>query len=286
MWTRGIDPHSTMKGNGVTLHVVHALGPSDFRQRHFVLLHGLRSCAFTWEETIPSLGNYGTIWAMDLPGYGHSELLASNPSCSNLLDPFCHFLTSLKGEVILIGHSMGARYLILALSRLNWTLGSHLKITGIVIEDMDMEPFFLPKPLDPGPYWEGFVSIETLKAHLRLDGYFKEKIRRLDEKGHFYQKKGLFFSRVHPGIDQCYQTYVLEHQSTLTHFKAMPHSIPLLVLGAERKSCISEKGLRNMQEERTFHFSRAPLSGHSIHRDAPDFFLRSILRLLTVSQTL
>ena len=82
-------------------------GPDD--GEIVVLLHGLgRNAARDWEKSIPELAQRNTVYALDLPGFGHSD------KGNHLYSPenFARVLEAVLAERVqrpftLIGHSMG-----------------------------------------------------------------------------------------------------------------------------------------------------------------------------------
>ena len=73
-----------------------------------VLVHGLASCWQIWLETIPALSRHRRVVAVDLPGFGGSEMPVEPISITryaHLVDALCDELG--LGPVSLVGHSMG-----------------------------------------------------------------------------------------------------------------------------------------------------------------------------------
>jgi pimeloyl-ACP methyl ester carboxylesterase len=74
-----------------------------------LLLHGLGTRASFWLPVVPPLVDQGyQVFALDLPGFGHSDPLASlyAPACVGKI--IKEFLDALDlGSVVVVGHSMG-----------------------------------------------------------------------------------------------------------------------------------------------------------------------------------
>jgi len=76
----------------------------------FVLLHGYTDSANTWDGVLSEVGaSGGSAVAVDLPGFGHADLLGPNPVLPQL-DAFVAELVrdqSSRGPVVLVGNSLG-----------------------------------------------------------------------------------------------------------------------------------------------------------------------------------
>lgn len=89
--------------DGLRLHyVTEGAGPAT------VLIHGLGGFAESWRRNIPELARYGTVIAVDLPGFGGS----SKPRCAYrlpfLVQSVAGVLRGLRVErARLVGHSLG-----------------------------------------------------------------------------------------------------------------------------------------------------------------------------------
>lgn len=77
-------------------------------ERCFVLVHGMGGRWQHWLETIPALAEHGRVLALDLPGFGRSELPAATTSLDGFADAAAELARQLDvGRVVLVGHSMG-----------------------------------------------------------------------------------------------------------------------------------------------------------------------------------
>ena len=91
-----------------------------------VLVHGVGLRAESWVQQIPTLSNTHTVYAVDMPGHGESQLLAdSQAGLTDYVDAIADWIVSeIKTPVIIIGHSMGSMIAINFASRYtNWCLG-------------------------------------------------------------------------------------------------------------------------------------------------------------------
>lgn len=73
-----------------------------------VMIHGIASCWQMWLETIPAVARHRRVIAVDLPGFGASELPAEPISMTvfaRTVDALCDQLE--LGPVAVFGHSMG-----------------------------------------------------------------------------------------------------------------------------------------------------------------------------------
>ena len=74
----------------------------------FLLVHGAWHGAWCWEKVIPHLRKDGyEVRAIDLPGHGSDGTPVSNVTMDAYTSRVCEALDSCKGQVILVGHSMG-----------------------------------------------------------------------------------------------------------------------------------------------------------------------------------
>ena len=118
---RVIAMHSTRRGAGAPL----------------LLVHGLGSSARSWSPIMDALAAHRRVIAVDLPGFGTTPPLVGEVSIRTLADALTDYLRSegLLG-IDAVGSSMGAR-LVLELARRGEVLG------GVV-------------SLDPGGFWQGW----------------------------------------------------------------------------------------------------------------------------------
>src|SRR5919112_2117450 len=74
-----------------------------------IFIHGLSGCWQNWLENIPYFARERRVIAMDLPGFGESEMPAKDISISRYADTIDALLTALDIDetVRLVGNSMG-----------------------------------------------------------------------------------------------------------------------------------------------------------------------------------
>lgn len=73
-----------------------------------MLVHGMGGRWQHWLETIPFLAQHRRVIAVDLPGFGRSELLKEPPSAQRFADCLAELCRTLNIErAVLFGHSMG-----------------------------------------------------------------------------------------------------------------------------------------------------------------------------------
>jgi len=76
--------------------------------RALVLVHGMGGRWQHWLETIPFLAPHGRVLALDLPGFGRSQLPAGGVSLDGYADTAAALCRSLGVErAVVLGHSMG-----------------------------------------------------------------------------------------------------------------------------------------------------------------------------------
>ncbi len=72
----------------------------------FILIHGSWHSSWNWHKVIPILEKQGhTVFAIDLPGMGRDKTPIHNVTLVTTIDKLCELIDSIKGKVILIGHS-------------------------------------------------------------------------------------------------------------------------------------------------------------------------------------
>ncbi len=78
--------------------------------RPLVLLHGVGLSAESWASQLASLANDHSIYALDLPGHGHSAGLNGRaPTVAGFADSVAQFAAEVVGAPVLVaGHSLGA----------------------------------------------------------------------------------------------------------------------------------------------------------------------------------
>lgn len=75
-----------------------------------VLIHGLGSNSMAFKKNIPALAKKAKVIALDLPGYGATELGDFVPGIANYANAIKEFIELKKlDNVTLVGHSMGAQ---------------------------------------------------------------------------------------------------------------------------------------------------------------------------------
>lgn len=75
-----------------------------------VLVHGVGLRAEAWLQQIPELTKTNTVYAIDMPGHGESELLANDKAdLDHYVDTIADWIKAvIKEPVIIFGHSMGS----------------------------------------------------------------------------------------------------------------------------------------------------------------------------------
>lgn len=74
----------------------------------YVLVHGMGGCWQNWLETMPFLAQRGRVLAVDLPGFGRSELPAGGVSLDGFADTTAALCRAVGVErAAVLGHSMG-----------------------------------------------------------------------------------------------------------------------------------------------------------------------------------
>jgi pimeloyl-ACP methyl ester carboxylesterase len=90
--------------DGVRLRYIEAgTGPA------LVLLHTMRTQLDLFQRVIPALAGHYQVYALDLPGHGHSDIPAADYTAELFIDKIAGFLQQLGiEEAVLVGESIGA----------------------------------------------------------------------------------------------------------------------------------------------------------------------------------
>ena len=98
----GVEPRSVI-ADGVRVRYVRKGGGPPL-----VLVHGICSSAYSWADVIPGLAESHDVIALDLPGFGGSEIPPPGYSAARYVAALRSFLDELGlGRVRLVGHSLG-----------------------------------------------------------------------------------------------------------------------------------------------------------------------------------
>jgi pimeloyl-ACP methyl ester carboxylesterase len=97
-------PVRSVEVDGVRLrYIVAGSGPP------LVLLHTLRTQLDLFQRVIPALARRYQVYALDLPGHGHSDIPAAEYTADLFIDTVAGFLQQLQIEqAVLVGESIGA----------------------------------------------------------------------------------------------------------------------------------------------------------------------------------
>jgi len=136
-------------------------------QETILFIHGWTAGWEVWMNDIEKYGAKYNIYAVDLPGHNKSGKLKKY-TLNNYFDPIYEFFSSLKKELILVGHSLGA-----SLSFLIATKSQN--ISKLVLED---------------PPWYSETRGE-INTDVSNDEFVKSQIKRYEIQRNFFinQKK-------------------------------------------------------------------------------------------------
>ena len=158
-----------------------------------LLLHGITANAYIWEAVIGELAKNYRVVAIDQRGHGRSARPrdATYAACDFAGD-VAKLISSLSEKpAVIVGHSLGARNALVA-GRLYPEL-----VAGVVA--IEFTPFIdsasfdtLDKRVVTG--WEGFISIESVRDHLRAKYKYlpDEAIERRAKHGFTVNGEGAF----------------------------------------------------------------------------------------------
>lgn len=82
--------------------------PTFSQSKTYILVHGAWHGGYCWYKVAPLLEAKGyQVLAIDLPGYGHDTTLVSTVTLDDYAQKVAATAHSVKGKVVLVGHSMG-----------------------------------------------------------------------------------------------------------------------------------------------------------------------------------
>ncbi len=117
---------------GPVHHQVHP-GPADAPP--LVLVHGLGGSHLNWSLVASGLAEHGTVWTLDLPGFGGTEPAGRATTVQANAALLVRFVREVVGEpVVLVGNSMGGMISILA------TAAAPDLVRGLVLVDPSVPP--------------------------------------------------------------------------------------------------------------------------------------------------
>lgn len=105
---RGVDWREHLRQTEIGGRRVNYVDLGEGDEPPLVFVHGLAGCWQVWLENIPFFAERRRVVALDLPGFGYSEMPAEDLSISGYgrcVDALCEQLG--LGEVVLAGNSMG-----------------------------------------------------------------------------------------------------------------------------------------------------------------------------------
>ncbi|MGH2853997.1 MAG: alpha/beta fold hydrolase [Solirubrobacteraceae bacterium] len=77
-------------------------------ERALLLVHGMGGCRLHWSHTVRALAGHARVLALDLPGFGASELPAAGASLDGFADIAADLARALGIErLVFVGHSLG-----------------------------------------------------------------------------------------------------------------------------------------------------------------------------------
>tara|TARA_R110002096_G_scaffold436081_1_gene667025 strand:- start:5214 stop:6086 length:873 start_codon:yes stop_codon:yes gene_type:complete len=89
---------------------LHYMTSGKKSNKTFVLVHGLGSYSKAFLKNIDQLANHAKVYAIDLPGFGKTELRNFVPSMNNYAQLMNEFVIKKRlTNVVLVGHSMGGQ---------------------------------------------------------------------------------------------------------------------------------------------------------------------------------
>jgi pimeloyl-ACP methyl ester carboxylesterase len=241
---------------------------------NLLLIHGSSSTQATWNPILDFLMKYYNVTTYDLRGYGESPLGDKEYSMDQMIEDI-EYVVKIRclDKFIIIAHSMGVRI------GVSYAAKYPEKVQGLILIDLHV----LPNPLNNISnetqhieYLKSFkerhsteneVKQELTKYNLenRFDAWLADgRIRKL-HSGEFLIPNTLY-------VGYLARKNISNSPITQEHFSHL--NCPVLLVQAEKYSCVSTEGIDHMKKlQPTMKHIYIPGSEHSIHRTHPEIFV-------------
>jgi len=125
----------------LAFRILSSAGPSDSRRAPVVLVHGIGVSHRYFERLHAALAEHGAVHSVDLPGFAGLPKPAGDVDVARMGAALAHVVeSSVGGPVVLLGHSMGAQWVVeAALARPD--LVDHVVAVGPVADAAQRTPF-------------------------------------------------------------------------------------------------------------------------------------------------
>lgn len=146
--------------------------------RVFILIHGMGGRWQHWLENIPALAEHCRVIALDLPGFGHSQMPEGQVTLEGFADTAAELVRSLGiGRAVFVGHSMGGQIVLRVGSRhpdlaeAAVSVGGAIYQFGDLLALRDVLRLTLTRPRETAA-----VIAEILTAGLRSPGWVRRRV--------------------------------------------------------------------------------------------------------------
>lgn len=241
-----------------------------------VFLHGLMGFGANWRRIVSSLEAKFNILTFDQRGHGRSMKPEHGYAPEDYANDLLNILDELGWEKIhLVGHSMGGR------NAMNFAFRFPRRVISLVIEDIGPES----DPSDVGRYEKLIGRVPTpfatkLQAKQFLlndfgdavlgNYFYSNLVEKQDGSVDWRFSKNAIFESVKMG----------RNQDRWHEFEAI--RVPSLIVRGENSKDLSKETFQKMIEKNSHMESvEIPGSGHWVHFDKPDEFIRVIDEFLT-----
>lgn len=160
----------TLPKHNVKIHFLTSGGYNN--DNTIILVHGLGSYSKAYQKNISELAKYANVYAIDLPGFGASQLGGFIPGMKNYASLINEFVIEKNLQnVILVGHSMGGQIVAtLAINENPKWLKSILLISPAGIETFsDTDKAWFSSVITPELYLN--LSNEQIKQNFNINFY-------------------------------------------------------------------------------------------------------------------
>lgn len=244
----------------------------DLQKPPFIILHGLFGMMENWHYHAKLLGEYYSVYTLDLRNHGrspHSDIMSYEAMAEDVAE-FCTIYQ--LQDIILLGHSMGGKV------AMQFAVSFPQLLSKLIIADIG------PQAYPPGheKYFKAFREIDFSKIHSRqeADEAFSKYesdigirlflLKNLERDGNGFKLKANI-----PIIENFYSD--ISGAITIP----FPISVPTLFMKGEKSGYIRDKDLADIKELFPFaEFVTIKNAGHWLHAENQGDFYQELIKFL------
>ncbi len=270
---------SQHRANAVSLNSIEIKDNRLISPFTLLFIHGADSALGSWSSIIDPLKDKYRFIMIDLRGHGESPIGNGDFSIGQMIADVEKLVQEKKLEkFVVIGHSMGVRIAI------PYAVTHPEQVQALVLEDLHTLPatkfnFSIEEVEFRKTFKSEHTSLHEARQEAFLHNYKSEKFESWLKDGRVkLLKNGNYHIGVHPYVSYLARNNISASQATQAAFEALNiKNTPVLLLRAEKFSCVSDEGLQLMQSTHpTIQYKFIPNSDHSIHKTATQAFINAL----------